>query len=71
MPPAPTPVNVPIVDFSACSLDKNLDLKNHDILKTCNEVFNALKEYGCLYLINHGLPIDGVRNCFLFLPLIL
>ena len=58
---APTPVNIPIVDFAACNLtNKDLDLSDDGVKRVVAELVEAMEEYGSCYLINHGMRADVV-----------
>ena len=58
---APTPVNLPIIDFTACNLtNKDLDLSDDDVKRVADEVVKGLEGYGAVYLINHGMSTEGV-----------
>ena len=58
---APTPVNLPIIDFTACNLtNKDLDLSDDDVKRVADEVVKGLEGYSAVYLINHGMSTEGV-----------
>ena len=60
---APTPVNLPIIDFTACNLaNENLDLSDDDVKRVADEVVKGLEDYSAVYLINHGMSTEGVRE---------
>lgn len=52
----------PIVDFERF-LSKNVSLE--DQLAVGNDVVNAFRQFGFLYLKNHGIPAQQLKNVFL------
>ena len=58
---ASTPVNLPIIDFTACNLtNEDLDLFDDGVKRVADEVVKGLEDYGAVYLINHGMSMEGV-----------
>ncbi|KAI9834234.1 MAG: hypothetical protein M1819_003072 [Sarea resinae] len=51
---------VPIIDFS-----KFLNAESHAEKKqTANDIYTAFREVGFVYLVNHGIPLEKVNECF-------
>ncbi|XP_071478190.1 uncharacterized protein [Diadema antillarum] len=57
------PGKIPVIDFSAYSLDRN-EPDSDRIQSLVNDVHEALKTVGFLYLVNHGIPEATVNSVF-------
>ena len=53
-------VRVPVVDFSALSLDR-AEPDQERLQEVVDDIHRALTSVGCLYLKNHGLPAQKVQ----------
>ena len=54
---------IPVVDFSCCSMDiEEVDDNLPAYKSLAEEICNALKSVGFLYLMNHGIPEEKVRR---------
>ena len=54
---APNPsCPIPVVDFSAMSLDVNADQSSQAVKDLAKQVYQAFSTIGFVYITNHGIP---------------
>ena len=54
---APNPsCPIPVVDFSAMSLDVNPDQSSQAVKDLAKQVYQAFSTIGFVYITNHGIP---------------
>ena len=63
---APNPsCPIPVVDFSAMSLDvKDPDRSNQAVKDLANQVYQAFSTIGVVYITNHGIPQETASLSF-------
>ena len=54
---------IPVVDFALCGVSvTDKDVKDEHLQRIGKDICEAFKTVGFVYLVNHGVPLEKVRQ---------